>query len=317
MKNVAFHTGELNVRGTNVAVYDYARYNEEILGNKSYIISNARAEMSSLKKFQDRFEVFLYNLFDDSYSFAKEKNIEYVYYVNAGMNEGRFIPDTKSVIHAVFQHKDPHGDAYAYISEWLANKMGMPEAYVPYIVDMPTPKKCYRNKLNISSDKIVIGRHGGYDEFNLPFVHQAIYNILQVRQDIVFLFMNTRPFCPPHKNIIHIDRTYNMQHKSDFINTCDCMIHARQMGESFGLAVSEFTFHNKPVISWTGGDDQNHTALLQDKGMWYNDGQDLFKLLRELKKPTPEPKEYSRLVEQFKPEIVMKRFNDIFLCEND
>jgi len=39
MKTVAFHSNELNVRGTNVALYDYALYNEELLGNKSFIIS--------------------------------------------------------------------------------------------------------------------------------------------------------------------------------------------------------------------------------------------------------------------------------------
>lgn len=316
MKIIGFHTSELNIRGTNVAVYDYARYNEEILGNKSYIISNRNAEMTAYKKFQDRFEVFLYGRFEDSYNFAKEKNIEYVYYIKAGDCDGRDIPDTKAIVHAVFQHKDPHGHAYAYVSEWLANKMDMPGAFVPHIVDMPSPQKSYRNKLNISEDKIVIGRHGGYDEFNLPFVYQAIYNVLQVRDDIVFVFMNTRPFGPPHKNIIFIDKTYNMQHKSDYINTCDYMLHGRQLGESFGLAISEFTFHNKPVICWTGGTDQNHRFLLKDKGLWYTNGQDIQDILHNLKKVTPKPNEYSQLVEQFQPKTVMKRFNDIFLTNS-
>jgi hypothetical protein len=44
MKIVGFHSNELNERGTNVAMFDYAKYNEEILGNKSYILSNAKAD---------------------------------------------------------------------------------------------------------------------------------------------------------------------------------------------------------------------------------------------------------------------------------
>ena len=80
MKVVGFHSNELNERGTNVAMFDYAKYNEEILGNKSYILSNANADLTALEKFKNRFDVFLYNNFFECESFAKEKNIEYVYY---------------------------------------------------------------------------------------------------------------------------------------------------------------------------------------------------------------------------------------------
>ena len=54
-KVVGFMTGQLGLRGTEVAVYDYARYNEEILGNKSFIFSYANADMSTLEKFENRF----------------------------------------------------------------------------------------------------------------------------------------------------------------------------------------------------------------------------------------------------------------------
>jgi hypothetical protein len=188
MKVVGFHSNELNERGTNVAMYDYAHYNEIILGNKSYILSNKNADLSALEKFKTRFEVFLYDNFSECEKFAKDKNIEYVYYVKAGDNDGRIIPNVKSCIHAVFQHKDVHGDSYMYISKWLAEKMGLPNNYVPYMVDMPSPKKSYREKLNISEDAIVIGRHGGYTEFDLPFVYKAIANTIQKRI-ILFSYM--------------------------------------------------------------------------------------------------------------------------------
>ena len=31
MKKIAFHTNQLSIRGTEVALYQYAKYNEEIL----------------------------------------------------------------------------------------------------------------------------------------------------------------------------------------------------------------------------------------------------------------------------------------------
>ena len=39
MKSVAFHSNQLGIRGTEVALYDYARYNEEISGNNIRFIS--------------------------------------------------------------------------------------------------------------------------------------------------------------------------------------------------------------------------------------------------------------------------------------
>ena len=38
MKNIAFFCRHFTERGTEIAIYNYAKYNEEILGNKSYII---------------------------------------------------------------------------------------------------------------------------------------------------------------------------------------------------------------------------------------------------------------------------------------
>jgi len=313
MKVIAFHTNELNERGTNVAVYDYAHYNETILGNKSYIISNAKNELSSLQKFENRFKVFLYHNFVDCEKFCTDNNIEYVYYIKAGDNDGKFIPGTKTLVHAVFQHKEMHGDVYTYISEWLAAEMGMPGNYVPHIVDMPQPKHCYRKKLGIPDEAIVLGRYGGQTEFDLPFTYSAIDRVLKERDDIYFLFMNTQQFLPKHKNIIHVQGTYNMQHKSDFINTCDYMLHGRNLGESFGLAIGEFLFHDKPVILWDGGNDKHHITMLREKGIWYLDGQSLYEILKNIEKPKQQPNYYRSVVAKFAPDVVMTQFNKIFL----
>ena len=317
MKTIAFHSNQLGLRGVEVALYDYAHYNETLLNNKSYIFADASLNLDALPKFKKRFKdkIFLYNKFEDCFDFVKEHGIDCVYYIKAGDKDGKLIPGVKNLVHAVFQNKHPHGEVYAYVSKWLANKMGMNDSYVPHIVSLPEPTGDYREKLNIPENNIVLGRYGGQNDFDLPFAHQEIYNVLQIRKDITFLFMNTRPFGPEHPNIIHVNGTHNLQNKSNFINTCDYMLHARNHGESFGLAVCEFLHGGKPVISWKGGLDKHHIELLGDKGVWYENGSQLNVILANLEKQHSKvtSEDCKVLVEQFSPENVMKRFEEIFL----
>lgn len=313
MYYVGFHTNELTIRGTEVALFDYAHYNETLLGHHSYIFASANGDLSSLPKFKNRFEVFLYQDFNDCQRFVQEHGIQCMYYIKAGNDDRKVIPGIKNAIHAVFQHKVTHGDTHAYVSEWLADTMGEPDAYVPHIVHMPVPNKNYRKKLNISEDAIVIGRYGGYGEFDLPFVHDAIVRTVNERSDIYFLLMNTRPFTGPHPNIIHIDSTFVPQNKSNFIDTCDYMLHARNYGESFGLSICEFLFHDKPIISWKSGLDRNHIKLLQSRGIWYNNGHEAYNILKTIGKNCAYKGTYSSLVSGFTPETVMNRFNKILL----
>ena len=314
MKNILFHSNQLCIRGTEVAMYDYAHYNETLLGNKSYIVSKRGSDMGALKKFEDRFEVFLYNNFEEIEDIIKQRQIDFTYLTKAGDIDGKVTKSSKNLIHAVFQHYNPHGDRYVYISKWLAEKMSKDSNnYIPYIVNLPLPqKKDLRNKLNIPENVTVIGRHGGLDEFNIEFAMRAVYDVCRQRDDIYFVFMNTREFCS-HKQIIFINASYNLQNKSDFINMCDGMIHARQFGESFGLAIAEFLFHNKPVISCREGIDTAHLTMLKDKGLWYSSYQECFNILVNFDKQSHQTINYKELVAEYTPENVMKRFNNLFL----
>ena len=313
MKTIAFHSNQLGIAGTEVALYDYALYNEQILGNKSYIISDSNADLTSLKKFQNKFEVFLYNKFEDCNSFVQDKNIEYVYYIKFGTIDDKVLPNVKNLIHVVFPVNEPHGEKYVYVSSWLANTVNMPGNFVPHIVALPSSTSHFRDALGIPENNIVVGRYGGYEDFDLPFVYHSIYNLLKVRNDVTFLFMNTKSFGPEHPNIIHVNKTYNLQHKANFIETCDYMIHGRNYGESFGLAICEFLCGDVPVIAWSKGVNKNYIELLGDKGIWYNNSDDLFNIFKSLRRSEHNPGYYSSTVEQFSPENVMKRFKEIFL----
>jgi glycosyltransferase involved in cell wall biosynthesis len=309
--NIAFHSNQLGIRGTEVALYDYALYNEEILQNKSFILSQANADLTALNKFKKKFDVFLYNNFQECEQYVTQHNITHVYYIKAGDNDGKLLPNVKNLIHVVFQNNDKHGEKYAYVSEWLANKMGSC-CYVPHIVSLPTPTQNYRKTLNIPEANIVLGRYGGETEFDIPFVHQAIYDVINKRNDLTFVFMNTKQFGPAHPNIIFVNSTHNLQHKSNFIDSCDYMIHARNHGESFGLAICEFLHGGKPVISWSGGLDQHHTMLLKDTKYTFNSYSELYNLLFNLKHDS-NPNDYKTIVQKFSPENVMNKFKETFL----
>ena len=313
MKNIAFHSNQLGIRGTEVAMYDYALYNETILGNKSYILSDKKLNLEALDKFKDKFEVFLYNDFNECSKFIEDKNISHVYYIKAG-NNGKLLPNVNNLIHVVFQNKEPHGEKYVYIAEWLANKMcGDSNNFVPHIIDLPKPNDInYRKKLNIPYNATVLGRHGGYDQFDFEFTYYAIVDALNKRDDLYFVFMNTMFFFN-HPRIIHIKGTYDLQNKSNFINMCDGMIHSRKHGEIFSLSIGEFLFFDKPVISCVHGYDEGHHFMLKNKGLWYSKYNDCLDQLLNFQKNKFEKGYFKSLIEEYTPENVMDRFNKIFL----
>lgn len=313
MKNILFHSNQLGIRGCEVAMYDYANHNEKLLNNKSYIISKKNSDMGAFQKFKNRFDVFLYDDFNEIEDIITKYNIDYTYFIKAGDIDGRLTKSSKNLIHAVFQHYNPHGDKYVYVSKWLSRIMAKNENdYIPHIVDMPSVNQNLRIKLNIPEEAIVFGRHGGYDEFNLGYAQKAIKDSLDENKNIYFVFMNTRPFVN-HERVKYINSTYDFQNKSNFIGMCDAMIHARQIGESFGLSIAEFLFHDKPVISSKEGVDKHHHYMLSDKGLWYSSYEECKKNILNFKKNQYEPNYFKVLVEEFTPQNVMKRFDNIFL----
>lgn len=305
MKTVLFHSNQLSIRGTEVALYDYALYNETILGNKSFIISNKKNDLSTYDKFKKRFDVFLYDDFSECFSYANYKKASNAYFIKDGKNDNKIINNIKNSIHAVFQNKEIHGDSYAYVSKWLANKMNY-ELYVPHIVSLPYPTEDLRTKLNISKNTKIIGRHGGFEQFDISFVQKTIIDIVQNYNDIKFVFLNTKPFYY-HDNIIYLQGTTNSQNKSNYINMCDAMIHARNEGESFGLAIAEFLYFNKPVFAWKHGHDLNHVEMLPKYNLY-----DEYDLKEKLLSSFPNVN-YKEKVIQYEPIRVMKIFDEVFL----
>jgi hypothetical protein len=339
MKVVAFHCNQLCLRGSEVAIYDYAHYNEVILGNKSIIIvcaGTSSTDLRAVRKFEDRFPVFFYNdkigVNGEQYNkpiHSKERknktaleleNIltqqkcDILYALKYGFNDGVISNKIKTSIHCIFVMNQPHGTVYAGIIDWLPKMDARNKhPFVPHIVTLPNINFNIRRDLNIPEDAIVFGRHGGEDRFNIGYVHNVIGDIVNKRDDIYFLLLNTNCFMKQHKNVIHLAGNADMVYKTKFINSCDAMLHARSDGETFGLSVGEFSIRNKPIITSRSRSRQNtHLQILKDKAIIYSDYNSLYKIIDTFNKEEVKMKDWNAY-RDYSPEIVMRKFEDVFL----
>ena len=329
---ILFHCEQLNYRGTTNSTYDYAHYNQEILGNESVIAYSNKGPAGKdtgsvpavIDKFKSKFQTLEYESESDLNNIASKFDFCYSQRAGLKVNMTTKIPlpivnTTRFGVHCVFQYYDPHGDVYAYISDWLSESVAKSYnqpicPFVPYVVDLPQPNFDVRKAIGISNDKLVFGRHGGFKTFDIPFVKDTIRKIVSERDDIVFLFLNTEHFIN-HPNVMFIDPIFDRQLISNFINACDAMLHARDLGESFGSAIAEFLFHDKPVLAWDGGFDRNHVQMLSGYNSLYGEnGDDENECYNMIVNFRDRPKQdFRKIVEPYTPKNVMSAFQNVFL----
>jgi hypothetical protein len=320
---IAFHTPTIDERGTCIAIFDYAHYNEILLKNTSIIITsytafhNAASQNSQvLLKFTSRFPLFLYHrsikeLDDDVLKFCR-----LLYTIKYGSLDYNLSQKTKNAIHCVFDMSQPHGDIYAGVSQQLAAKFNS-TLFVPHMVNFaPDPlisPLTFRRSLNIPDDATVFGRHGGFDTFDIPFVKETIHKIVRIKPDTFFIFINTPAFTQ-HPNIFFLHKIIDIQTKKQFISSCDAMIHAQSLGESFGLSIAEFSSHQKPIIcygNWVLNDNYRH--ILKDKAIYYHSEAELTDILFHFDKNLYKNRTDLNCYTEYSPENVMACFQKVFL----
>ena len=300
-------------RGTTVSLFNYAYYNKHILNNESIIMYNTtRVENNDvvISNFKKHFRVIGVDNFQKVDPVLLTEKCDIFYITKAGEYEGQVSNVIKTVVHCVFNYSHPHGNVYAGISNWIGGVNNNRHPVVPYMVTLPDHNNDMRSELNIPESATVFGRHGGYDQFDFPFVHQIVYQVALSNPNIYFLFMNTRPFCSSLPNIIHIGQIIDLDKKVAFINTCDAMLWARTGGETFGLAIAEFSIKNKPVFAMSCG-DVAHVEILKDKGIWYNQN-NLYSLLTAFDKEMAKNMDWNAY-RDYEPEKVMAIFKQIFI----
>ena len=73
---ILFHENELNYRGTSIALYDYADFNEKYLGNESVIFyrkNEPTNHPAGIEKFVKRFETIAYTDFSEVEKYCLQK----------------------------------------------------------------------------------------------------------------------------------------------------------------------------------------------------------------------------------------------------
>jgi hypothetical protein len=323
MFNIGFFVRHFTERGTEVAIYDYAKYNEELLNNKSIIICfteqkqkqiNFPQQRFSYDKFNKRFKIIEINDISEMKRVINEYNLHFFHTLTYGgvndiyrFNDKNIWGNCKTIMHCVFETTRFDGDFYVAIHDVLNIKYNTKFKVIPHIVNaLPSENEDLRSILNIPKDAIVFGRHGGVDEFNINYVHETIANFLNMNNhNSFFLFMNTRPFYK-HPRIIYLDKNLDLNYKTKFINTCDVMIHARSMGETFSLSIAEFSIKNKPVITCPIG-DLAHIYELKDKAILYNSKDELMHIFKNIKPIITSKTDWSAYT-LYTPEYVMNLF---------
>lgn len=326
MKTVAFYQPFMNERGTCVAMFDYAYYNQTLLKNKSVFIYDSkdkRNESKGLKRIMDNFDTYDISCanYDNDNTEERVKKIDevlekvnakYIYLCKSGYNDGVIPKKAKSLVH-IMGMVDPshkHGDVWAYVSYFSNNACGQgKEVVLPYMAILPDINKDLRDQLNISKDAIVIGRHGGLDTFDISWVRHVVFEVVRQKQDVYFLFLNTPKFME-HPRVLFLESIVDVNLKTMYINTCNAMLHARDIGETFGMACAEFSIRNKPIMTYSKSKERNHIEILGDRGLYYDSPQTLFDLLINFK----EDKNIDwNCYKEYSPEKIMKIFNEIFL----
>lgn len=310
-KVVIFNDYQFNERGTSASTYNFADYNEKILGNKSLILVPEGVDGFSVDRFQSRFkDVIRYKSKEELYKIAKEADCYYTQV--SGLKESDELDNMpcKTAVHCVFTAHDPHGSVYAAISPWLARTYALFDVpVVPLMVTLPESDQDLRAELGIPTDAVVFGRHGGYTEFNILPTMQVVAHAAKKREDLYFIFLNTVNFFN-HPRIKFLPKTNDALRVTKFINTCDAMIHGRREGETFGLAVGEFSLKSKPIFSWFWSHDRHHIETLGQYGNYYRTPKELLNMFINFKKGTLGKDCYSAL---YNPELVMAEFERVFL----
>lgn len=319
MVKIAFYVGQLDVRGTTVALYDYAHYNETILGNDSMVIIPEEGVKTSdplaVVRVSSRFTVKTYKKITELDDLLEKEGCDILYCIKYGKNDSVFSKKIPTAVHCVFDMSQPHGDVYAGVSHAVAKKYNK-NLFVPHMIGLPPSKTRdnLRKKLNIPADAVVFGRYGGMDTFNIQFCWQVILQaVVSPDKNIYFLFINT-PKVIIHPRVKYLPKVTTEEEKNLFINTCDAHLECGTLGHSFGLAMGEFSVNNKPIIAYRvpGMWNTAHFDILKDNALYFKDVDEFRKIIMEF-----DPEKYKNkdmnCYKEFMPGKVMEIFDKVFI----
>ena len=321
-------------RGSARAIYDYADAGEKLAMFRSPLILcvdppstrwDGKLAAESTRKFVRRFGrqhvvrvgTWGADAFTSVDKLVLARGVTHLYIQKGGQADGLLskVPGVRNCVHAVFDGRSPHGDAYARVSPAVPGTAPV----VPHVVwPRASTGGDMREELHIPQDATVFCRHGGATTFSIPFVKQVVLQLAEAHPRLTFLFLNTKRFGPANaalSNVIFLAARDDDEELSRFIRTCDAMLHARADGETFGLAIAEFTAHNRPVITSRAhharGGARFHLDTLGDAGFYYDDAASLRQQLLGFNRTLVQSGDW-RAYKAFAPDKVMLLFRKTF-----
>ena len=315
--NIAFYIDEMNFRGVSNSTYIYAKYNQSILKNKSYIFfnnKNYRNQKKVIKTFKRFFTVNGVSNFVEIENYKERLKLDFIYTQKSGNKDNWFSDKIKTIVHALYPQRlsSVHGYNYTFVSNWVSKNFSNNKIpYLPYIVEIEQTKKDLRKVLNISRKELVLGCLGGESSFDLKFAQHALVDFVNEKKNITFLFLNINKFIK-HRKIKFLKGTFDSTYKKKFLNTCDAMIYGRSLGETFGLSCGEFSLLKKPIISYRFNRHRAHIDHCSKSGyLEYSSKNGLLDILNNFQKNSKALSNKKNDYQDFKPKKVMKIFNDL------
>ena len=340
------HSDSLSLRGDSTNAEAIATYLRLLCNIDSIVVAPQSLNNSQIRIDDMRRLNLSVNIYQDQNqlrSIAKKELVTHSYFLTNGRYYNLWIPDTKHLVHAVFNVFEPHGHVYAYVSKWLYNKAtkdrrtreistiraeqavtGSPFGlsnqtkitWVPHtVVVKQGDGDRFRKKFGIDKRFKIIGRIGGYDQFNDRAAISGISRVLKKRKDIKFVFVNTRPFLK-HPQVIYLD-SLNSADKWDFYDAGDLFLNGRVMGESFGFSIVEPLMVGKPIIAPDRfrhlSMDAAHMEILRPLSLTYLSSIGFAWKVLQILDERPDKSSLCSSVVQFSPENSIRRFYSEFL----
>ena len=324
IKRIAYYTPQIDVRGTCTALYDYAVSMREFYGIDAVVITKDYGEPGhdriAIQKYSTAFNILRYKpsgvendvkSIDELIEYSKS---DMLYCIKYGTNDGIVSKSCPTAVHCVFDLSQPHGTIYAAVASTLARKYGKKE-FVPHMIRLRPSRseETLRHALQIPEDAVVIGRYGGMDTFNLAFAQTVISSVVRQYKNTYFLFANTPQF-DTHPQLKFMGQLISDEEKSRFIKTCDAHLEAGTLGHSFGLAIGEFSAHNKPAIVYDCPQlwNRSHLEILGEKCLKFRDMIELHTIITTFDKGKFRNSNWN-CYEEYSPEIVAAQFYDVFV----
>ena len=82
---IGFHTNSLSLRGTEIALYDYAFHNQQLLGNQSVVFyrkDNLVVE-SVFNKFSEQFKLLPYEGINQLNNLIEKEKVDLTYFIKS------------------------------------------------------------------------------------------------------------------------------------------------------------------------------------------------------------------------------------------